>query len=308
MKKSLIKDILYGCAVGDALGVPYEFKKGNSFCCMDMTGYGTHCQPKGTWSDDTSMTLCLADCIADGFSVEKLADNFLKWYEKSEYTAGGNLFDIGNATACALRAIRSGVSCLEAGGTDEWSNGNGSLMRIAPLAIYTKDMTVVKRFDLCRQVSSLTHRHPLSVSACFIYLEFLRSIVSGDSLEIAFDSMIKAKESLHEFGVEDSVVSGFSMLAKNLKNRKRNEIKSSGFVVDTLVASVWCVLTTDSYKEAVLKAVNLGDDTDTTGAVTGVIAGLVYGYETIPESWLLFLKNKKLIDFISEKFERKFCE
>lgn len=120
--------------------------------------------------------------------------------------------------------------------------------------------------------------------------------------------MLKAKESLYEFGVEDYIVSRFSMLDKNLKNRKRNEIKSGGFVVDTLVASVWCVLTTDSYKEAVLKAVNLGDDTDTTGAVTGVIAGLVYGYETIPESWLLFLKNKKLIDFISEKFERKFCE
>lgn len=220
------------------------------------------------------MTLCLADCIAEGFSEGRLSDNFLEWYEKSEYTTGGYLFDIGNATADSLSNIRQGVPCLEAGGAGEWSNGNGSLMRIAPLVLYTKDMPVKERFNLCKNVSSITHRHSISISACFIYLEFLRSLILR-----------------------------FDFLDENLKLRKRNEIKSSGFVIDTLTAGLWCVLTTDSYKTAVLKAVNLGEDTDTTGAVTGVIAGLLYGYSNIPKEWITVLKNKELIDLICKKFE-----
>lgn len=303
MSKLFMKDILYGCAVGDALGVPFEFKSRGSFLCRGMAGYGTHHQPKGTWSDDTSMTLCLADCIADGFSMEKLADSFLKWYGKSEYTANGDLFDIGNATAGALSAIRSGVPCLEAGGADEWSNGNGSLMRIAPLVCLTDKMPAEDRFAYCRNVSSVTHAHQISIASCFIYLEFLKSVLDGSSVEEAFETAVETKEKLPDFGVSQRAADRFTLLDRSLKGRKEDEISSGGFVIDTLTASLWCILTSGSYKDAVLKAVNLGDDTDTTGAVAGSIAGLVYGFDSIPREWIADLRNKELIDSIIQKYE-----
>lgn len=299
----VMKDILYGCAIGDALGVPYEFKTRGSFFCTDMTGYGTHSQPKGTWSDDTSMTLCLADSMVKDFSLEKLASNFLDWYENAAFTANGSLFDIGNATASALRKIRNGVNCTEAGGNDEWSNGNGSLMRIAPLVLLTKNMPIEKRFLICRQVSSITHRHQISIAACFIYLELLRSLLSGDSLQKALSAAVDTKNILPTFGIENSVVSKFDILNKNLKEYSESNISSSGYVIDTLVSSIWCVSNTSTYRSAVLKAVNLGDDTDTTGAVTGVIAGIVYGYENIPKNWIYSLLNKQLIESIIKKFD-----
>lgn len=298
-----VRDMLIGCSVGDALGVPFEFKSRGTFKCAGMVGHGTHNQPTGTWSDDTSMTLCLADCIAGGFSVNKLAQNFLKWYRKGEYTAGGNVFDIGNATANALYKIENGVSPVNAGGTDEWSNGNGSLMRIAPLVFYTKDMTDEKRFEICKQVSSVTHRHEISVSACFIYTEFLRALLNGERLEQSFNIAVAAKENFSKFGISRKTVEKFSDVNKELGNYAEERIKSSGYVIDTLIASFWCLLTTNSFKDAVLKAVNLGDDTDTTGAVTGAAAGLLYGENSIPKEWLDVLKNKELIYFISKKVQ-----
>ena len=303
IKENKIADILFGCAVGDVLGVPYEFMGRETFYCTDMSEYGTHNQPKGTWSDDTSMTLCLADCIAKGFSVEKLAENFLRWYEKSEFTANGELFDIGNATSTALARIKSGVKCTLAGGADEWSNGNGSLMRIAPLALYTIDMPIEKRFEICRQVSSITHRHQTSILACFLYLEFLRNLMLGNSLESSLEKIVETKKIAIKLGVDNSVVQKFYLFDEEIRKLSESEISSSGYVVDTFIASIWCVLNTNSYKEAVLKAVNLGDDTDTTGAVTGVIAGILYGYNNIPEKWISSLKNKELIDSIVEEFD-----
>lgn len=300
--KIIIKDILFGCAVGDALGVPYEFLSRNTFNCTDMSEYGTHFQPKGTWSDDTSMTLCLADCIAKDFSVEKIADNFLRWKNNADFTANGNVFDIGNATFVALKKIEEGIKCTLAGGTDEWSNGNGSLMRIAPLVLYTINMPEKSRFDLCKNISSITHRHDISISACFIYLEFLRTLILSKSLKEAFLTAIQTKNALLDFGINKNTIDKFSMLNENLKSVTENNIKSGGYVIDTLISSLWCVLNTNSYKDAVLKAVNLGDDTDTTGAVTGAIAGILYGYENIPEKWIEDLKNKKLINSIIESF------
>lgn len=299
---SKIRDIILGCAVGDALGVPFEFKNRGSFKCEKMTGNGTHNQEKGTWSDDTSMTLCLADCIADDFSYTQLAFNFLAWYKKGDYTANGDVFDIGNATINALENFRNGVSVLEAGGISEYSNGNGSLMRIAPLVLYTKNMSIAERFEICKNVSSITHRHDISVSACLIYTEFLRSLINGNSLKESVEIAKETKDSLKNFDIDESVIRKFSAL-NYIENLKENEISSSGYVIDTLIASIWCVLKTNSYKDAVLKAVNLGDDTDTTGAVAGVIAGIIYGEKNIPEEWIETLKNKNLIFSICNKFE-----
>ncbi len=298
-----IRDILFGCAVGDALGVPFEFKRRGEFKCSGMSKGGAHNQLEGTWSDDTSMTLCLADCIADGFSYEKLAENFLAWFYDGKYTAGGSVFDIGYTTEEALKKIRhKKCPALMAGGKAEDTNGNGSLMRIAPLALYTKDMDIKERFEICKNVSSITHAHQISVSACFIFTEFLRALILGAKVENAFNAALETKESLIKLGIEKVNVEKFSGFNSGLKNLPEDEISSGGYVVDTLTASFWCILNTGSYKDAVLEAVNLGRDTDTTAAVTGSAAGLIYGADSIPADWMAALKNKELIESIAGKF------
>ena len=181
MKTSLQK-ILLGVAVGDALGVPVEFKprfylKENPV--MDMQEYGTYDQPKGTWSDDTSLTLCLAESIVEGLDLNNLSQKFIAWKNDNYWTARGWVFDIGIGTRIAIERLENGEEPELAGGFEEMDNGNGSLMRILPLIKYTKDLPIDDRFNWTKKVSSLTHAHIRSVMACFYYLEFAKKIIEG---------------------------------------------------------------------------------------------------------------------------------
>ena len=296
--------ILLGTAVGDALGVPFEFKEGGTFQCTGMDEYGTHNQPKGTWSDDTSLTLCLADARGDGFSIGRLAYNCLSWTRDAKYTAGGVVFDIGITTNRALNKIADGEDPLTAGGSSERSNGNGSLMRIAPLALYTRDMDITQRYELCRQVSSITHRHNVSVTACFIFVELMRNITLGQDKATAYQNVINETMPYLKKITDNETMAKFYRLPTITKSNK-NELKSGGYVIETIEASLWCFMNTENYADAVLNAVNLGHDTDTTAAVTGAIAGLYYGTEGIPAEWIKDLKNKELIEAIAAKWDRK---
>ena len=296
--------ILLGTAVGDALGVPFEFMQGGTFRCTGMAEYGTHHQPKGTWSDDTSLTLCLADAIGDGFSIERLADNCLSWMQDAKYTAGGVVFDIGITTKRALNKIADGEDPLTAGGSSERSNGNGSLMRIAPLALYTRDMDIEQRYELCRQVSSITHRHIVSVTACFIFAELLRNITLGQDKATAYRNVINETMPYLNKITDNETMAKFDRLP-NITTLNKNELKSGGYVIETIEASMWCFMNTQCYADAVLSAVNLGYDTDTTAAVTGAVAGLYYGTEGIPAEWINDLKNKELIETIAAKWDNK---
>lgn len=256
----MLKSAIYGLAVGDALGVPFEFKKRGTFTCNGMTGYGTWNQAPGTWSDDTSMTLATLDSIKERGCIdpEDMRRRFCDWLHQSAYTANGETFDVGNTTRIALEQ--------ESGLDDYHANGNGSLMRMLPLA-FTEATD-----DEIRAVSSITHAHKLSTNACVEYVHLARQLIQG------------------ELFARDEI-----------KNKSMDAIQSTGFVLHTLEASVWCLLTTDSYEEAVLTAVNLGDDTDTTAAVVGGLAGLLYGFDSIPKDWIDQLKNKALIDSILNK-------
>jgi ADP-ribosylglycohydrolase len=152
-----VEAVLLGVAVGDALGVPVEFLSRGAFKVTDMTGYGTHNQPPGTWSDDTSLTLCLADSLSRGFSLDDIARNFVKWHDEAAFTAHGNVFDIGISTSKAIRNLKNGARPTESGCIDVNENGNGSLMRIAPLVFYVADKPQEGRFTITRRVSSITH-------------------------------------------------------------------------------------------------------------------------------------------------------
>lgn len=259
-----LKSAVYGLAVGDALGVPVEFMKRGSFRVTGMTGYGSHNQPAGTWSDDTSMTLATCDSIRvlGRVDCDDIRNRFRQWLYNAEYTVDNVVFDVGNTTARAL-------SCGK-GGDREYSNGNGSLMRILPLAFTNAENKLIGK------VSAITHAHTLSKSICIKYVELARALLNG----------MPFKDVLTDLGEETAAPAELT----------ESEIKSSGYVVDTFRAALWSLATTDNYKDAVLKAVNLGDDTDTVGAVTGGLAGIAYGMDGIPGEWIDKLRGKEIID------------
>ena len=311
--KEKIYNTLYGAIVADALGVPVEFKdrdylKKNPV--TDMIGYGTYNLPKGSWSDDSSMMLCLADSIGktEGIVYEDIMKRFWDWYKHSKYTPDHNTFDIGRTCHAALVNYHNQKDPLDCGLKDERDNGNGSLMRIAPLPLYlyqiysNKTMDLEISYEYIHNVSSLTHTHPVSLIGCDIYCAVMLEIYNGtnkeDLLKIALPKIGKYVKVHPEY--ETALKKYDRIFHQSFKDISENEIKSSGYIVDTLEAALWCFLNTDNYRDCVLKAVNLGSDTDTVACVAGSLAGLYYG--NIPKEWIDSLRNKKLIDKIVESF------
>jgi len=304
------KSMLFGVAIGDALGVPVEFKSREYLRAnpvSDMTGFGTHKVPAGTFSDDSSLTFCLAEALLQDFDLNTIGQNFLRWCNDNYWTATGEVFDIGNATQEAMCRLSKGVRPELAGGTTSNSNGNGSLMRILPLDFYLLNKESHERFEITKQVSSITHAHIRSVIACYYYLEFARQLIDGkDKFEIYKNLKQEISDDLLFFADIPSEIAWFDRLLKgNIHELAEKEIQSSGYVLHTLEASIWCLLTTKNYKDAVLKAINLGDDTDTTGAVTGGLAGLLYGYDNIPTKWTAQIARHDDIEDLAERLAGK---
>ena len=187
-----LQTILIGTAVGDALGVPVEFQprgylKANPV--TDMCEYGTHEQPKGTWSDDTSLMLCLAESMREGLDIHNLAQKFIAWKNDNLWTPHGWVFDIGIGTRIAIERLENGTTPELAGGFDERDNGNGSLMRILPLVLHIKDLDIEERYEWTKKISSITHAHVRSVMACFYYLEFAKKIIEGKDKFQAYNEL-----------------------------------------------------------------------------------------------------------------------
>lgn len=302
-----IESVLVGVAIGDALGVPVEFRSREMLKTnpvKKMIGFGSHHQVPGTWSDDSSLTFCLAESLCFGFSTEHIGQTFLKWFQEAHWTAHNDVFDIGRTTIESLERIRNGVPAEEAGGYDENDNGNGSLMRILPLIFYTKSMSVDERFEITKQVSSITHGHIRSIIACFYYLEFAKLLLEGkDKLDVYKELQTWIPEYLSSLGIDSSEITLFKRLfEEDITTVEEEAIYSSGYVLHTLEASIWSLLTSNSFEEATLKAVNLGEDTDTTGAVTGGLAGIVYGLDDIPDEWLRELIGLDRIRELASEF------
>ena len=299
--KNYLKDLLYGVCVGDALGVPVEFESREYLKFNPVTKMGSggvHDQGIGVWSDDSSLTFCLAESIIEGYDIHKLANKFIKWKNEGYWTATGEVFDIGNTTRQSIINLSNGIHPTMAGGSDEIDNGNGSLMRILPLVILLKDLPIDKRFDLVKEVSSITHAHIRSIISCFYYLEFALQIIEGkDKFEIYENLKISISNFLNSNEIYRSeFIHFYRLLNRNINELEEDAIQSGGYVIQTLEASIWCLLTSDNYEESVLKAVNLGGDTDTTGAVTGGLAGLLFGFKSIPEKWISFIRKPNQIN------------
>lgn len=309
---------LLGLAVGDALGVPVEFLSRaarQQDPVVDMRAYGTHYQPAGTWSDDSSLTFCLAETLAlpaGRTAAPDLADfarRSVDWLKSAYWTAHGRTFDVGNATRTAIDRLQRGIEPTKAGPRSEEDNGNGALMRILPLAFHdvwrAESLDMDAAWTLTESVSSVTHGHPRSTLGCFLYLLVARGLLAGLTPADAFLQMQQLANPWLKNGSIPAVVEEkyykHWVLSGTLPDQPESKIASSGYVVHTLEAALWCLLRHGTYAATVLAAVNLGDDTDTTGAVAGGLAGLAYGEASIPAEWLAVLARRADIENLAER-------
>ena len=307
---------IMGVVVGDALGMPVQFLsradlKQNSV--EDMEGYGTYNHPEGTWSDDSSMTLAALCSIIEKRTIdsEDIMKRFVAWNYEGEYTPFGQAFDQGYTCTTAIYNYVMSKDVHTCGLDDEYSNGNGSLMRIMPVCLYAYyhckegNISENEAVELVHEVSALTHAHLRSKMACGFYYFMIRSILDG----------VGTLTECLQKGVDDAV----TFYHKDMKNLVQmayygclfhlnefmevpeDKICSTGYVVDSLEAAVWSLITTDSFEEAALKAVNLGGDTDTIGAIACGLAGLYYGYKSIPAKWLEVIKKRDWIEAMCQK-------
>lgn len=308
MRAYQIENILYAGVVGDALGVPVEFEKRDSYYIDSMTT-GTWEQPAGSWSDDTSFTLPLIENLMTNKSYDDLMQKFVNYMFHNEYTPNGVAFGIGNTCAKALRNWSvNHYPALECGDPSVEANGNGALMRLAPLAIHlANEKDISKRLDLEREYTSLTHRHPRSIVASYIYLEIIHDLLNGCSLRSSLDNLPnRLTQNLQGRFDELKELPYFeAMFQPDFATTLRKEIKSSGYVVDTLLASTWSVLNSTSIDGAVILAVNLGEDTDTIASITATLASCENLSDHINDDWKSQLQNKSLLDKFIKPFAKK---
>ena len=320
--ETLCRNLIYGVAVGDAMGFPVQFYKREQVKKFNITKMMAHFGgqiPAGTWSDDTSLTIALADalCDCDEIDYEKIMRNFYLWISEGKFTPYFKAFDIGPTCFKALMCYRGGDEPLLCGGNSELDNGNGSLMRISPLVIYIKNQLGddafdhKKTFEIIHNVSRLTHAHQIALVGCDIYIALLFYILKGTekklALKIALDKVkcFVTRNKDFEYGFSKYQ----RLFDDNFSCLPETEICSKGYVVYTLEAALWCFLSTDSYRECILKAVNLGNDTDTIGAVAGAMAGLYYAGQkdkSISEDLITDLQGKDLLNNVVEKLVNKY--
>ncbi len=278
--KDVIEDLavgaLLGLAVGDALGATLEFSARDAHSpVIDIVGGGPFRLKPGEWTDDTSMALCLADSLIakEALDERDLLERFVRWWEKGEKSVKGRCFDIGMTTRQALEAYRRSGGIAGEGPHDIYQAGNGTLMRLSPAAIFAAPSAAAAK-EIAERQSLTTHASVLPAEACGLFAQMLVEAIGGEAKEV----VLRPREAEHLDLKE--------VAAGTWRRKSRDEISSSGYVVHTLEAALWCVERTENFADALILAVNLGDDSDTVGAVTGQLAGALYGRSGIPERWL----------------------
>jgi ADP-ribosyl-[dinitrogen reductase] hydrolase len=273
---------MMGLAVGDALGVPAEFKSRGTFPKItEMIGGGPFNLKPGEWTDDTSMALCLGKSLIenDGFDAKDQMDKYWQWIEDGYMSSNGKMFDIGDTTSDALCRYRKTGNPI-AGIDDIKCAGNGSLMRLAPIPLFYKYDDQGFLLQYARQSSATTHGSTNCIDSCALLSLSIYFALQGIPKEYLLDRLYTEPPT---FITSKEVID----IAKGAyKNKTEDQIKSSGYVIHTLEAALWSFYTTDTFEDGCIKAVNLGDDADTVGAVYGQLAGAYYGIDSIPKRWV----------------------
>ena len=292
--KNRYRGAILGLACGDALGTTVEFKPRGTFEPLtDIVGGGPFGLEAGQWTDDTSMALCLAESLIanEEMNLEDQLERYLGWWKHGDNSVTGECFDIGNT-------VRSGIESYlrtqdpHSGPSDSMSAGNGSIMRLAPVPLFFARQDSDTLQKNCELSSVTTHRAPEALHACRYFGLLISNALQATSKEEVFS--------------QNDISSNLSARIQRIVNRSylektRLDIRGSGYVVDSLEAALWAFETSSSFEEGALKAVNLGDDADTTGAVFGQIAGAFYGEKGIPKHWLKKVAWRERITRLADK-------
>lgn len=319
MKSNKVIDALLGVAIGDAVGVPFEFSSRDrmkSNPAKGMIGYGTHNQPEGTWSDDSSLTFCLAESLANGYDLKDVSEKFIKWKNEAYWSARGEVFDIGVTTSIAISRLRKIIEDHDLEELkrqkyygDEYDNGNGSLMRIIPLLFYIKGKSIEEQFKVVWEISALTHRHIRAAMSCLIYLKIAEKLLEGKDKETSYAEMrLEINTFWHEMDFPEREREHFKKVIQNdIRETKIEDLKSGGYVIEVLESSIWFFLNCETYEETILSIINIGHDTDTSASIVGGLAGIYYGLKGIPEYWLVSIARMEDIVELGNKLNKKYC-
>lgn len=311
MNKNIWKDGIMGLVVGDALGLPVQFYDRDELKSNPVTkmeGDGTFNLPKGSWSDDSSLVIATLESIRRNNEIiaEDVMDNFVKWLYDGVFTPYGQAYDIGETCEYAIEKYKEERNIDTCGKVGERANGNGGLMRIMPVCLYAYKneknggFTEKDAVDIVHKLTAITHNHKRACIASGMYYFMVKAVLEHcgnltEVLQFGIDNAMryygKDSNNYEELGYYERL-----FYLKKFVDIKEDEIKSTGYVLDSLEAAVWCLINTDSYKDCLLKTVNLGDDADTVGAIAGGLAGLYYGYDLIPDEWLEAVVKREWIE------------
>lgn len=274
---SRYRGALLGLATGDAVGTTLEFQQPGSFTPLtDMVGGGPFGLQPGQWTDDTSMALCMAESLVETgrFDPVDQLQRYLRWYREGHWSSTGRCFDIGTATREALHRFER-IGEPWCGSPNPQKAGNGSLMRLAPVVLFFAD-DPAEAVTWAGESSRTTHQAPAAVDACRYFAALLLDVLRGQAkAELLADPHT-------ELNLMPDVA---AVAAGSFRARQPPEIRGTGYVVRSLEAALWAFHGSDNFRDGCLKAVNLGDDADTTGAIYGQIAGAYYGVDNIPAPW-----------------------
>ncbi|MDP4178543.1 MAG: ADP-ribosylglycohydrolase family protein [Bacillota bacterium] len=296
---------MWGLLVGDAAGVPYEFHSDDEIALLDYIDIippknfeRSHNSVKaGTWSDDGAQALCLLDSLiyCGKLELQDFAERLLKWYEEGYFAVDENVFDVGIQTAESLRAFRNGMSPEKSGMIRINGKGNGSLMRVLPLALWHKGSDEELVEDAHKQ-SLVTHGHTCNQVCCAIYCLLSRKILNGLDISEGYAEAVKSLRNIY---------SKYPKFEEELEWSIRPDENAvghgDGYVVDCLRSAIMVLKENDTYEKVIKAAISLGNDTDTTAAVAGGIAGIKYGVQSIPQKWMKIMRGKDLVEDVFEK-------
>lgn len=302
-----LKNGILGFIIGDALGVPLEFKKRDLFKNNKVTDMisSDRIGAKGVWSDDSSMVIATMKAIIDNkgkINYKSIMDNFILWVSNKDFIATDKAFGIGRATFLALGNYynKRYEKITDCGMKGFNYNGNGSLMRILPIAYYCyyKKLNDDEIYNLVKDISSLTHSHEISILGCFIYVLLVIELLSVEEKENAYSNI--RKYNYRKYFSLENIKYYDRLLNNDISKLDVDSISSMGFVVDTLEAVIWCFINNNSYDRCVTEAINLGNDSDTIGALTGGLSGIYYS--NLPSKWLDSIVKKDYLLKLSNDY------
>jgi ADP-ribosylglycohydrolase len=295
---------VYGHLVGDALGVPYEFQPNDRIGEVEWRGHGTYDQPAGTWSDDGALMLALLDSLLTvGFDPADQARRALDWQANGAYAVAGKVFDIGTSTSAALSRLRAGTPPEQAGAVD--ALGNGSLMRILPVPLVFRAAADDEMVTLATRASRVTHGSAEAQVACALYALVVRRLLAGqvDRAEVLAEARRALRDVLGRSGLPGSRQAGSpeAALAALDTFERWTAREGRGRVVDSFWSAWDAFVGATGYRETVVRAVRYGNDTDTTAAIAGGLAGVYWGIDDIPSAWQRGLRDRPIAQELADR-------